>query len=471
MKSGNNPLREAHKNHSISYKFFSLFSILFFSLQTFATIHEGGDYDAGESVFNNNCATCHSLDGSVLAAPSLKGISERWKGKDELINLWIKNPKKAFATGDAYVVAMANKWTPQFGWMQNQAVTDEDINNVLTYVSEYKDPEPLSGGESGGVDWYNPSLDEASSEDPIFWYLILAVVFAIIAVAASGAGRAIGSSILERDSREVIQDISYGARAKNWLWENKVFTSILSLIVVIFFLIPWGYNLGMSINIMEDYKPEQPIAFNHKLHAGKNGINCEYCHNSASKSKHAGLPEPMLCMNCHKGVKKGHNDEMTAEIQKIYDYVGFDPEAGAYIDDYDQKPITWNKVHNLPDHVYFNHSQHVNVAGLACQQCHGPVDQEYMLGKVATSEEIMKLAEEDISIISLEKDVLTMGWCIECHNKAGVSVMNTENGYYQEIHDRLIETDLGKRDLKKYLEDNVITVKELGGWECSKCHY
>ena len=94
-----------------------------------------------------------------------------------------------------------------------------------------------------------------------------------------------------------------------------------------------------------------------------------------------------------------------------------------------------------------------------------------MLGKVATSEEIMKLAEEDVSIISLEKDVLTMGWCIECHNKAGISVMNTENGYYQEIHDRLIETDLGKRDLKKYLEDNVITVKELGGWECSKCHY
>jgi hypothetical protein len=227
----------------------------------------------------------------------------------------------------------------------------------------------------------------------------------------------------------------------------------------------------MAINIMEGHMPEQPIAFNHKLHAGKNGINCEYCHNSASKSKHAGLPEPMLCMNCHKGVKKGHNDEMTAEIQKIYDYVGFDPEAGTYIADYDQQPITWNKVHNLPDHVYFNHSQHVNVAGLACQQCHGPVDQEYMLGKVATSEEIMKLAEEDVSIISLEKDVLTMGWCIECHNKAGISVMNTENGYYQEIHDRLIETDLGKRDLKKYLEDNVITVKELGGWECSKCHY
>ncbi|MEJ6795782.1 MAG: c-type cytochrome [Flavobacteriales bacterium] len=469
MKSGNNPLPKVQNQRSKSYKLLSFFAIVFLSLQTFATIHEGGDYDAGESVFNNNCATCHSLDGSVLAAPSLKGVSGRWEGKDELINTWIKNPKKAFATGDAYVVGMANKWTPQFGWMQNQAVNDEDIKNVLTYVSEYVPPVVVSS--AGEKDWYNTTPEEAGDDNPIFWYLILAVIFAIIAVAASGAGRAIGSSIQERETGAGIAHTSYGDRVKGWLWDNKAFASILTFVIVIFFLIPWGYNLGMAINIMEGHMPEQPIAFNHKLHAGKNGINCEYCHNSASKSKHAGLPEPMLCMNCHKGVKKGHNDEMTAEIQKIYDYVGFDPEAGTYIADYDQQPITWNKVHNLPDHVYFNHSQHVNVAGLACQQCHGPVDQEYMLGKVATSEEIMKLAEEDVSIISLEKDVLTMGWCIECHNKAGISVMNTENGYYQEIHDRLIETDLGKRDLKKYLEDNVITVKELGGWECSKCHY
>ena len=84
----------------------------------------------------------------------------------------------------------------------------------------------------------------------------------------------------------------------------------------------------------------------------------------------------------------------------------------------------------------------------------------------------MELAANDPSIISLESDVLTMGWCIECHNKAGIDVMNSENGYYQEIHDRLIASkELGQRDLKKYLEDQTITVKELGGWECSKCHY
>jgi len=473
MMSENKPLQIKQNLKNMSYRTFSFLVVLFVSFQSFATIHEGGDYEAGKTAYENNCATCHSLDGSVLAAPSLQGVAKRWEGKDELIKTWIKNPKRAFGSGDAYVVGMANKWIPQFGWMQNQAVNDADINNILTYVSEYV-PEvaPEIAGE--GVDWYNPTAEEAEEGSPVFWFLIVAVIFAIVGVAASGVGRALNSNI----TGEEATDIPYGARVKNWLWENKVFASVLTGLLVIFFLIPWGFNVLMGINIMQDYEPEQPIAFNHKLHAGKNEINCEYCHNSASKSKHAGLPEPMLCMNCHKGIKKGHNDEMTAEIQKIYDYVGFDAKAGAYMDidtitgkPYEQKPITWNKVHNLPDHVYFNHSQHVNVAGIACQQCHGPVDQEYMLGKVATRAEIMKLAEEDISIISLEKDVLTMGWCIECHGKAGVDVMNSSNGYYQEIHDRLISTELGKRDLQKYLEDNTITVKELGGWECSKCHY
>ncbi len=470
MKSENKPLRIAQNLKSKSLGFLGLFSMLFFSIQSFATIHEGGDYDAGETLFNNICASCHSVkEGNVVAAPSLFGVSERWDGKDELIELWIQNPQKAFASGDPYIIGMVNQSLPKFGWMQGQSVNAEEIKHIFTYVSEYKgiDETPVDDKWKG---IYDPTVKEAEASNPVFWFLILAVVLAIIAVAASGAGRAIDSSILEKETGTGLPHLSYGTRVKNWMWNNKVVVSLLSLFVIGFFLTK-SYIMAMDINVMQDYEPDQPIAFNHKLHAGKNGINCQYCHNSAAKSKHAGLPEPMLCMNCHKGVKEGHNDEMTAEIQKIYDYVGFDPATASYIDDYEQKPITWNKVHNLPDHVYFNHSQHVNVAGLECQNCHGPVDTEYMLGKVATSAEIMKLAESDPNIISLEKDVLTMGWCIECHSKAGVSVMNSENGYYQEIHDRLLESDLGKRDLKKYLEDNTITVKELGGWECSKCHY
>jgi len=446
-----------------------------------ATIHEGGDYEAGKTLFMNNCASCHSpKEGAIVAAPSLYNVAERWEGKDELLKIWVKNPDAAISTGDSYVLNLMKKYEGSFGKMAAQAVNDEEINHIFTYVAEYED---LGGGD---VDAEGPcgnpyELEEEESEsgNPVFWFLIIAVFAAIIAVAASGAGRAVQSSINERENGEPIPDVSYGERVKNWVWENKAVVSILSLVFVAFFLVPWGYNWALGINIMEDYRPSQPIEFNHKLHACANGIDCQYCHNSASKSKHAGLPEPMLCMNCHKGVKEGHNEEMTAEIHKIYEYVGFDPVSASYMETdtitgepYEQKSIVWNKVHNLPDHVFFSHQQHVAVGGIECQNCHGPVDTKYTLGKVATSEEIQALAADDPNIIALENDVLTMGWCIECHDKAGIDVMNTENGYYQEIHDRLIASEkLGQRDLQKYLADKTITVKELGGWECSKCHY
>ncbi len=457
-------------------RFLWLTAVLLTANSLSATIHEGGDYEAGKTLFNNNCASCHGVkEGQIVAAPSLYGVAERWEGQDEMIKLWIKNPNAAIASGDSYVLGLVKQYQGAYGLMAAQAVNDEDINNILTYVSEWVDPgggDVAAEGPCGNP--YELEVEESGSSKPVFWFLIVAVLAAIIAVAASGANRAISSTLREKDGEKPLEDLPYAERVKSWAWENKTWVSIISLVFVMFFFIPWAYNGALSINVMEDYRPEQPIEFNHKLHACANEIDCQYCHNSASKSKHAGLPEPMLCMNCHKGVKEGHNDEMTAEIQKIYEYAGFDPVTSTYPDSLkdSKKPFVWNKVHNLPDHVFFSHQQHVAVGGLECQNCHGPVDTKYTLGKVATSEEIMELAANDPSIISLESDVLTMGWCIECHNKAGIDVMNSENGYYQEIHDRLIASkELGQRDLKKYLEDNTITVKELGGWECSKCHY
>ena len=92
------------------------------------------------------------------------------------------------------------------------------------------------------------------------------------------------------------------------------------------------------------------------------------------------------------------------------------------------------------------------MAKLECQECHGPIDTE------------MTVAEQWAP--------LTMGWCIDCHNQKEVKLAGTDNGYYQEVHRRLVENEkLGHRELKKYLEDEKITVKELGGWECAKCHY
>ena len=150
-------------------------------------------------------------------------------------------------------------------------------------------------------------------------------------------------------------------------------------------------------------------------------------------------------MNCHKGIQEGRNTG-TAEIQKIYDAVNFNPKTGQYGRETDQKTVAWNRVHNLPDHVYFNHSQHVVAGKIACQTCHGKVEEMGTVQQYAP---------------------LTMGWCIDCHRNTEVpGYTDKTNQYYQEIHARM-----DKVSLKKILDDGKVTVSELGGIECAKCHY
>ena len=168
------------------------------------------------------------------------------------------------------------------------------------------------------------------------------------------------------------------------------------------------------------------------------------------------------------------------EIAKIYAAIGFDPETGTYLDgqgnnghaapqsSYAGEPIKWNKVHNLPDHVYFSHQQHVVVGGLQCQNCHGDVE-TWSAGRIASVDHINTLVDKYPGLIELSKPTLTMGWCIECHNKASIDLASSE--YYEEMHNRMKDDVRGNEELRRILEDDKITVKELGGWECSKCHY
>ncbi len=151
-------------------------------------------------------------------------------------------------------------------------------------------------------------------------------------------------------------------------------------------------------------------------------------------------------MNCHKNIAEFTGDKdtiydrskefYTAEIQKLYDAVGWDKSAQKYTGK--QKPVKWVRIHNLPDFVYFNHSQHVSVAGVECQKCHGPVE----------TFEVMK-----------QHAPLTMGWCINCHRETEVKVEG--NDYYKKIHDELA---------KKYGVQK-LTAANMGGTECGKCHY
>ena len=168
-------------------------------------------------------------------------------------------------------------------------------------------------------------------------------------------------------------------------------------------------------------------------------------------------------MNCHKQIN-GEGKPYAAEIKKIYSAAGYDPAgSGKYTGN--TKPIVWNKVHVLPDHVYFNHSQHVVVGGVDCKQCHGDMTKMKEAVKVQPVSELNKIEGN----IKLLKPTLTMGWCIECHGAKEVSLGDGKNGYYDEIHRRLKDND--KSLYKKYLKDGKVTVSELGGWECAKCHY
>jgi len=132
------------------------------------------------------------------------------------------------------------------------------------------------------------------------------------------------------------------------------------------------------VGIHRGYAPEQPIAFPHRVHAGDNKIPCQYCHSGVRSSRHAGIPSASICMNCHTLLEK-----QTTEIEKLKEAV----QLGS--------PIVWVKVHNLPDFVAFNHSQHV-LSGVACARCHGAVEQMDRIEQVAP---------------------LTMGWCLDCHRE------------------------------------------------------
>ena len=165
------------------------------------------------------------------------------------------------------------------------------------------------------------------------------------------------------------------------------------------------------IGIHQGYSPAQPIAFPHKVHAGDNQIPCLYCHSAARTSRHAGIPSASVCMNCHSILEK-----QTVEIEKLKEAVDL------------QRPIRWVKVHNLPDFVYFNHSQHVQ-SGVACQSCHGAVEKMDRIEQVSP---------------------LTMGWCLRCHRE----------------HAKMPVNDFERAALSLKQKQ-----KPTAGLDCASCHY
>lgn len=467
--------KRRHMNHS-AYRFLhsrwpsGILVLLFtfaFGASGMAGVWDEGDPANGEQLFNANCASCHYINKEVRAAPGLGGIKDRWSASEELLVLWIQNPQKAAESGDPYIKSLVERYVPTYGWMAAQAVNEDEIKDIMAYVQN-----PPGGGAEQVADAGDacPTIDEMypeeSSNSATIWFLILLVLFIIIAASASNVKRSLTNAYRESEGKNPLAQKTYVESLREWAWNNIVFVSIIGLFVTAYIVVI-AYQSAMGIGVYEGYQPEQPIKFWHSIHVCENEVDCQYCHSTVAKSKHASIPSANVCMNCHKGIKNGSRWG-EKEIGKIYTAIGFDPATGQYIEDYEEQPIEWNKVHNLPDHVYFNHSQHVAVAGLECQNCHGDVA-KYKEGRIAPVEEINALVDEYPTLIQLSKPTLTMGWCIECHNKAEVDLASS--GYYEEVHNRLKDDIRGNEELRRYLEDEEVTVKDLGGWECSKCHY
>ena len=397
----------------------------------------GGDAAAGKALFNANCAACHKLDAK-MTGPALRGVAERrdraWLGK------WIKNSKDLIASGDADAVKIFEEFnkTPMTAFPQ---LSDADVDNILAYTSQPKEEAKAVAGVAG------PGA-QAGDAMGISNNLVLGLLAVILTLL-------VGLLFMVNNTLRKISAANGVAVADRKLsllplWRSFAKNQFLVLVSTILLMLTsayFAYGYFMQIGVDQNYAPIQPIHYSHKIHAGDNGIDCKYCHSAARTSKNAGIPSLNVCMNCHKNISEFQGDKdstyveytkefYTAEIQKLYDAVGWDKATQKYTGK--QKPVKWVRIHNLQDFVYFNHSQHVSVAGLECQTCHGPVE----------TFEIMK-----------QHSPLTMGWCINCHRETNVKTEG--NAYYEKIHAELS---------KKYGVDK-LTAAQMGGLECGKCHY
>ena len=374
----------------------------------------------GEQIFKTNCISCHTIGGGRLIGPDLEGVSK--KRNAEWLKQWINSSSDFIASGDADAIAIFEEYNKVA--MTSFYFEDEDMDALLAYLEnppvEEKEVATTTSAE------HEKGMNNST-------ILLLSAVFLFLLVYILTSIKNKLKTQLNQPTETLSESVINQGKA--FLAENRN-VAILGFVVFIA-VMKFTFDSLMGIGVTTNYQPEQPIAFSHKIHAGDNGIDCNYCHSSARTSKTSGIPSANVCMNCHANITTGTNTG-TTEIQKIYDAIGYDPETRTYIEGYEQQPIQWVRIHNLPDLAYFNHSQHVTVGKLECQECHGPV--------------------QEMDVVKQES-LMTMGWCINCHRETAVQMEG--NDYYTSMHEKMKEKYAGQK----------ITVDKMGGLECGKCHY
>jgi len=406
---------------------------IFFLLFSFNNFSFSQD---GQAIFKTYCASCHKPDKD-WTGPALKGARDREAAAGlpkDWVYKWVRNTTSMINT-DPYAKEMFAKYNSVMTAFPD--LKNEEIDAILDWADSYVTPEATTGTGQGAA-------GTADGDDNSLLYGVLTLILAVIALI-----------LLQVNSNlKKLSDEKQGIRTPNPVpfYRNKAY---LFLGVIVLFLIG-GYftiNAAIALGRNEGYQPVQPIYYSHKVHAGTNQISCLYCHGGAQDSKHANIPSVNVCMNCHMSIKEytgepitredGTSVNGTAEIAKLYEYAGWNPDLKRY--DRPGKPVEWVKVHNLPDHVYFNHAQHVKVGQQQCQTCHGNIQE---MGEVAQFSD------------------LSMGWCINCHRETKVQ-FNDEKGNgnkFYSIYEKFHE------DIKNKKYDSV-TVERIGGTECQKCHY
>jgi hypothetical protein len=193
------------------------------------------------------------------------------------------------------------------------------------------------------------------------------------------------------------------------------FAAGLFAVLGILFRSPYETGVGVPI--------EQPVPFSHKHHVGDEGFDCRYCHTSVEESAFAGIPSTSICMNCHSQIWA--QSQALAPIRESF-------QTG--------EPIAWNRVNDLPDFTYFNHSIHVQ-KGVGCETCHGRVDQMPLMWKASS---------------------LQMEWCLNCHRHPEQYVRPRENVYQMGWQPGEAQQTLGLRLVSEYQIETKTS--------CSTCH-
>ncbi|MBE8720064.1 cytochrome c3 family protein [Sphingobacterium pedocola] len=394
------------------------------------------DVKEGAALFKANCTTCHKIDKKVTG-PALAGMSERHS--EEWLVSWIKNSKAMVDAGDPAAVKIYEEYN-KMAMTAFTHLSDDQIKNIIAYVGDEEaklaakaaEPQVAGAGQSSGANNF------------MIFGLVAILILAIgVVVVLNRVTRTLEKVLINNQeaihaaqANEEAHAESRNAKFARAFLKNKKLVGFAVLMLVALLAVV-GWRTMWNVGVHEGYQPVQPIKFSHQIHAGVNQIDCQYCHGGAYKSKNASIPSANVCMNCHNTVTASdhYEGELSPEIAKLYRAVDFNPDTREYGSN--PRPIEWVRIHNLPDFAYFNHSQHVSVAGVECQTCHGPIE---------TMEEVYQYSP------------LTMKWCVDCHKTTEV---NADNAYY----DQLIEAH------EKLKKGEKMTAAMIGGLECGKCHY